>query len=466
MQCSVVIPCHNGAALTAACIESLLQQAGSHDLEILLVDNASTDDTAALATLSPRVRVLRQPRNLGFAGGVNAGIRAAVLPHLLILNNDTQAATNLLAELHAVLESDPRIGAVAPVSNHVKGPARLPVGALGKDAAARAELADALADSPPIQDLETLAGLCLLLRRETIDRVGFFDERFGHGNFEDDDYCLRLRLGGHRLALARRAFLHHEGHATFRALGLDIGDELRRRGAQFAAKWQHDPAGRAVLLAMRGDVAAAADAALAARGRWPQWADADWHLALGAERRGDLATALEHLRRLLAANPRHSAAAVKRIELLLDGDREDEARACLDWATTHCHLDSDQARGLFESLGRHAHRRGRWTAALEHFRAARSQAPANGLLHNWIGVCELAIDDIDAAMRSFTSAIEHGCALGHTNLGICHHRRGDAGTAARHFAAAFASLPEDRAVAANHAAMQQAMQPCAPPGRA
>src|SRR5436190_18086827 len=95
MRCSVVIPCHNGADLTRACIASLLHQDGGAPAEILIVDNGSTDATARLASLGLPVRVLEQGRNLGFAGGVNAGIRAASQPLVLVLNNDTQAAPDL-----------------------------------------------------------------------------------------------------------------------------------------------------------------------------------------------------------------------------------------------------------------------------------------------------------------------------------------------------------------------------------
>src|SRR5688572_4265304 len=119
MQCTVVIPCHNGVELTRACIASLLQQRCGAPAEILLVDNGSTDATPELGALGGPVRVLRQGRNLGFAGGVNAGIRAATQPLVLVLNNDTQAAPDLLTVLAGALASDARLGAVAPVSNYV-----------------------------------------------------------------------------------------------------------------------------------------------------------------------------------------------------------------------------------------------------------------------------------------------------------------------------------------------------------
>ncbi len=448
MRCSAVIPCHNGVELTAACIESLLRLDGRPDLEILVVDNASDDGTTDLGRLSPRVRVLRQERNLGFAGGVNAGIRAATAPHLLILNNDTQAATNMLLELANALASDPDLAAVAPVANDVRGEAQMPFGLIGRDATGRARIAAALADHPPLQDVDYLSGLCLLAPRSTFDRIGLFDERFGFGNFEDDDFSLRVRLQGLRLGIARRAYLHHEGHATFRAMGLDLGAEIEGRRAQFAAKWRHDPAGAAVLAALRGDTLAAGAAAEVARRRWPQWIDAEWHLARAAAARGQHTLAITHFDALLRANPRHSNAATEVfVQRLAIGDC-DGALRLLDWMTDCCHLSMEQMGRIFTRLGLHYHARGDRKTALEQFRTALEFTPDSGDAHNWIGVCTLD-DDLQAAQRSFTTAVELGCAIGHTNLGIVHHRRGDFARAAHHFARAAAELPDDPIAAAN-----------------
>jgi GT2 family glycosyltransferase len=349
VTCSVVIPCHGGADLTRACIETLLAQDGGPPAEILLVDNQSPDDTATLGSVHPAVRVLRMERNLGFAGGVNAGIRAARGTHVLVLNNDTRAATNLLSELRTVLASDPRIGATAPVSNYVKGPARLPwVDA--RDAAVRAEIAALLETEPArTQDVDTLAGLCLLLRRDTFARIGLFDERFGHGNFEDDDFCLRLRLHGYRLVIARRAFLHHEGHATFRSMGLDMKTQLERRLAQFVAKWRADPAGRAVIAALSGDVEGAGTAAAEARRSWPLWPDADWHLARRALHRGEPERATVHLQSLLQQCPRHSAAAVELAAIRLARAPLPTAHRALAAAMTF-HLSQQQQQRLLDCL--------------------------------------------------------------------------------------------------------------------
>jgi GT2 family glycosyltransferase/Tfp pilus assembly protein PilF len=455
MRCSVVIPCFNGAALTRDCVHSLLaQDDGAAPDEILLVDNGSTDDTATLGTLSPRVRVLRQERNLGFAGGVNAGLRAARGDLLLVLNNDTQAASNLLAELRATLLGHPRMGAVAPVSNHVKGDALLPVGDLGRTAAGRATIRDALRQAAELQDAQTLAGLCLLLRRATVDEVGLFDERFGHGNFEDDDFCLRLRLHGYRLGIAGRAFLHHEGHATFRAMGLDMKQELDKRRAQFRAKWQGDPAGRAHLAALDDDAPRAAAAAAEAASAYPQWPDADWHLAVAAMLRGDLAAAMTRLCALLRQCPRHADARILLAQARgLAGDdagAQDELVRALDCAPSR----PQQAR-ILRRLGERFYRSGLYDDARCQYEALAVLGLEQDDACNWVGLCELGAGRPAAALPWFERAAGNGLTVAHTNLGVCYARLGRAADAQRCFARALELAPDDATARANLAACAQ-----------
>jgi GT2 family glycosyltransferase/Tfp pilus assembly protein PilF len=452
MTCSVVIPCHNRADLTRACLQSLQQQVGGPPTEILLVDNASTDDTPDLAT-APNVRLLRQVRNLGFAGGVNRGLAAARSDTILVLNNDTLAAPNLLRELQRALASDHAIAAVSAVSNEVKGQAQLAVGRRGETADGRSRIADELAPAPLLQDATTLAGLCLLLRRRALDEVGVFDERFGHGNFEDDDLCLRLRLAGHRLAIARRAFVHHEGHATFRALGLDVHAEIRRRRQQFDAKWRQDPAGAATIAALDDDVEAAALAARDARSVWPRWADADWHLGRYWALRRDHARAIDHFAALLRHCPEHVDAHLALGASQLHAGLGDRAQATLAHVARQP-LTPLQQQYLLEQLGVHAYRNARPADAEATFRSAlRLGNDPRGVLRNWLGLCRMAAADLTGACTEFTAAAAAGCAIAHTNLGICAFRSGDVAAARSAFRRASELLPDDPVAQQNYATL-------------
>lgn len=86
-------------------------------------------------------------------------------------------------------------------------------------------------------------GFCLLISREAIDRVGLLDERFGLGNFEDDDYCRRAEAAGFRLVIARDAFVHHFGHRSFAAARVDLAALLERNKRLYDEKWAEEGIG-------------------------------------------------------------------------------------------------------------------------------------------------------------------------------------------------------------------------------
>lgn len=459
-----MIPCHNGARLTRHCIDSLLAQSRP-PTHIVVVDNGSSDDTAELHRLEDRVEVLRLGENRGFAGGVNAGLEAArSSDEVLVVNNDTRAAPNLLDELHRALHASPDIGAVAPVSNHVKGEAHLPIGDVGRDDRQRAELAHELRAAPPFQDVDTLSGLCLLMRTSTIAEVGPFDERFGHGNFEDDDYSLRLRMRGYRLVLARRAFLHHEGHATFRALGLDLREQIERRAAQFRAKWRASAAGRATtanLLNRELEAASHAERALALTPRWP---DAHWILGRFHERHGDATDAARHLEAFLHRCPEHVGAQVHLGLALLRTERQAEGQRRLASTTARHALTPALQLELLQRLARRDYEGGRFEAARQTFEQALEVAPDDADVLNWVGLCELALcetglDRLAAAEARFAAAADRGHGLAHTNLGICQHRRGALDAARASFEKAVVLLPEDPVARRNYELVAGALAP-------
>lgn len=452
MRCSVVIPCHNGVELTRACIASLIEQ-DTPPLEILVVDNNSSDGTADLGALAPCVRVIRLDSNRGFAGGVNQGLLQASGDTILIVNNDTQAATNLLTELHGVLDCDSNIGACAPVSNHVKGDAHLMIGEFGRDPNNRSALADELqATAPLLQDADTLAGLCLLIRKSTLNKIGLFDERFGHGNYEDDDYCLRLRLHGYRLAIARRAFLHHEGHATFRALGLDLKEQIAQRLEQFRDKWLNHPAGRATVAGIHGNYALAAQAAEQAQRHAPLWLDADWHIGRHHERNGCAQQAIVHLRAFLRLCPEHVEARLALATALIRAGRYVEGQHMIDSTVRRNRLTLEQESVMLQRLGQLAYSEGQYQQAAQHMRTALETKPGSGELQNWIGLCELASEDVAAAATAFEAACESGYAMAYTNLGICHTQLGRLDTAVQCFKKAIQELPDDPVARANYEA--------------
>src|SRR5690242_2527325 len=112
---SVIIPTWNGLRYLSTCLEALIPQLPL-DAEVVLVDNGSTDGTAAwVRTAYPSLRLLALNANLGFAGGINAGLRVARGDLLLLLNNDAFVEPGCITALLAAVTKSPHIGAVGGV---------------------------------------------------------------------------------------------------------------------------------------------------------------------------------------------------------------------------------------------------------------------------------------------------------------------------------------------------------------
>lgn len=248
-ETSIVIPVRNGVAFTRKCVESLLACTQS-PFELILVDNGSTDGTPDyLAELRARrdpggrclgVRTLRNARNLGFGLACNQGMAAALGRYLVILNNDTVVTEGWLERMKAAAERDSRIGVVGPRSNYVVGPQMVEnVPYAPDDLAGMRRFAAGWAAAREGQGFPVARaiGLCLLIKRAVVDCVGGFDPRFGIGNFEDDDFSIRVLLAGFAIWIADDVFIHHYGSRTFSAERVDYSALMRRNLARLLAKW-------------------------------------------------------------------------------------------------------------------------------------------------------------------------------------------------------------------------------------
>lgn len=249
-QVTVVILAWNGRALTEACVESYLaQQYPAFD--VLVVDNASTDGTAAAlrARFGGRIRLVENSRNLLFAGGINAGLRLVLQSHaelVLISNNDVEADPGMLAALVERAGSDDRIGAVAPKIYYFEprdvlwfAGGELPLWRGWSHHRGLREPDRGQYDTP--RDCDYLTGCAFLARRAAFETTGLFDEDFAM-YAEDADWCFRARRLGWRLVYEPRARLWHHVSA---ASGARSWYKIRRRTAsqwrflRRHARWYH-----------------------------------------------------------------------------------------------------------------------------------------------------------------------------------------------------------------------------------
>ncbi len=236
---SIVIVSYNNQDLTRQCIASVLRSSVHPNIEVLVVDNASSDGSAEMlqALRDERVRVLLNRENAGFAAANNQALALATGEFVVLLNNDTVVPRGWLPRLVRHL-SDPQIGLTVAVTNFSGNESRIAVPYTTLEEMER--FADAYMNTHDGEwfDIRVAAMYCVGMRREVYDRIGPIDEEFGVGMFEDDDYSHRARLAGFRVVCAEDVFVHHFGQASFSKLEpSEYGALWKRNQARFEKKW-------------------------------------------------------------------------------------------------------------------------------------------------------------------------------------------------------------------------------------
>jgi GT2 family glycosyltransferase/MoaA/NifB/PqqE/SkfB family radical SAM enzyme len=238
---SIIILVHNQLEHTRLCLESI-EKYTPEAHEIIIVDNASTDGTPdyllQYRSAHPNVQVIFNKENRGFAAGNNQGLVLAGGEYVLLLNNDTVVTHGWLTRMLAVFRNHPEAGLVGPTSNYVSGP-QLINNVPYKNMKQMHRFAMQLADKYRGQSDEIfrVVGFCLMARRAVVDRIGGLDEKFGAGNFEDDDFCIRAAIAGFKARIAKDVFIHHIGGQTFDALNIDYQQSLEKNWGIFKTKW-------------------------------------------------------------------------------------------------------------------------------------------------------------------------------------------------------------------------------------
>jgi len=213
---SAIIVTWNHAACLQDCLEAVMAQTYP-ELEVIVVDNASSDGSAQLANkFAPRVRVLEQQRNLGFAGGFNCGARAASGAWLLSINPDLVPAPDFVSRLVQGVEGDARAGTAAPKLLRADDPRRLDSTGLFVDRRRRPyDRGQLQVDSGQYDheiDVFGACGAAALYRRAMLDDLApdgeYFDEDF-FAYCEDADLAWRARLRGWRCRYVPEAVAYH-----------------------------------------------------------------------------------------------------------------------------------------------------------------------------------------------------------------------------------------------------------------
>jgi N-acetylglucosaminyl-diphospho-decaprenol L-rhamnosyltransferase len=265
---SIIIVSYNARADLERCLESLHSPPPSVAHEVIVIDNHSSDGSAAAARRWPDVRVIDAGSNLGFARGNNLGIRTSRGTSLLLLNSDTLVPPGAIDRLIALLERHPEAAVIGPRLVDGRGRAELSFGPMLGPVS---ELRQKLLFRGQVNGLPILSGIveratrrpqapawvtgaCLLVRRSDAEAVGLLDERYFMYT-EDVDFCAAIRARGRTILFTPDVeIVHLRGRSAASAPG-----PTRRayRQSQLAFYEKHHPGWAPVLrlyLRLRGQL--------------------------------------------------------------------------------------------------------------------------------------------------------------------------------------------------------------------
>jgi GT2 family glycosyltransferase len=234
-RCSIVIPVFNRPALTAGCIDDVLEHVRAED-EVILVDDGSEELTArVLGTYGQRIRVVARPRNGGYASACNAGAAVAESRHLVFLNNDTIGTEGWLDGLLEYADAHREASIVGTQLRFMDNTIQHAGVVIGGDRMPYHIYRRFPAMHPAVSKsrrFQAVTAACVLIRRERFEELGGFDQTYVNA-FEDIDFCLRARELGYETHYCHSSVLFHRESSTRGLLDADTAYS----GRVFLERW-------------------------------------------------------------------------------------------------------------------------------------------------------------------------------------------------------------------------------------
>jgi GT2 family glycosyltransferase len=215
---SIILLNYNGIKYIHGCVESVLKSE-YEDFELIIVDNNSTDKSLEIVEaefIDPRLRVIRNDKNVGFAAGNNIGAEAAKGKYLVFLNIDTVVDHRWLTDVISLMESDKTVGVVQPKLLSMDDRSIFDsagdyldyFGFSFRRGGSWFEKDTGQYDA--VEDIFSARGAALVTRKEIVRTIGLFDNDY-FLDFEDIDFCWRVRLYGKRVVFVANSIVYHKG---------------------------------------------------------------------------------------------------------------------------------------------------------------------------------------------------------------------------------------------------------------
>ena len=209
---SVIIVNWNGKKWLGKCLNSLYKQT-YRNFEIIFVDNASVDGSVEFVKeFYPKVKIIINKENLGFAGGNNVGYENSIGKYIMLLNNDTFVTKDFLEILVDYLDRNKNVGIVQPKMYLTRGEKLLDSAGSFLTKTGFLKHTGFVTDRGQynqIKEIFSAKGACMLIKKELIEKIGFFDEDY-FAYFEETDFCWRAWLAGYKTVFLPQAVIYHD----------------------------------------------------------------------------------------------------------------------------------------------------------------------------------------------------------------------------------------------------------------
>ncbi|MCR5421881.1 MAG: glycosyltransferase [Lachnospiraceae bacterium] len=219
----IVIVSYNSFFFTRECIKSIRNSVPAKCYKIIVVDNASTDESRDWLLKQNDIMLICNDKNVGFGPACNQAVKATIGTEyesldIFLLNNDTRLCDNSFYFLKKALYSSDDIGAVGSVSNYAGNRQQVDILYDKVDDYLEYGRINNVSREDALEERVRLSGFALMIRRELWDMIEGFDEDFAPGYFEDDALSMEILKRGYRLMLVKNSYIYHAGSQSFAKL--------------------------------------------------------------------------------------------------------------------------------------------------------------------------------------------------------------------------------------------------------